>query len=76
MGDMLLHETAVAWFRKLMRKTKPEVMPWLETREMWSKRARQVVSQINRDYDVAGLCREFPTRLEDVVNGLGERLRK
>ena len=32
MGDLLLHETAVAWFRGEMRRTKPTVVPWEETR--------------------------------------------
>ena len=76
MGDLLLHETAVAWFRKRMRAERPEVVPWEETPVQWTKRARKVVASINQEYDVAGLCREFPQRLRDVVNSEGERLRK
>ena len=48
----------------------------METQEQWAKRARRVVAAINKDYDVAGLCGEFPTRLQDVVDGDGERLSK
>ena len=76
MGDVLLHETAVSWFRKLMRQEKPEVLPWEETQEQWAKRARKVVATANRNYDVAGLCHEFPTRLRDVIDREGDRLPK
>ena len=76
MPDLLLHETAVSWFRLRMRKERPEVLPWNETQEQWAKRARKAIAYINQEYDVAGLCREFPQRLEDVVDGEGERLRK
>ena len=76
MPDMLLHETAVSWFRKGMKKERPEVLPWLETQAQWAKRARKVVANINDTHDVAGLGREFPQRLQSVVDGEGERLRK
>jgi hypothetical protein len=59
-----------------MKKEKPEVLPWQETQAQWAKRARRVVARINKDYDVAGLCGEFPQRLQDVVDGRGERLKK
>ena len=59
-----------------MKQEKPEVLPWQETQEQWARRARRVIAQINKEYDVAGLCREFPQRLRDVVDGEGERLRK
>ena len=51
-------------------------MPWQETTDMWARRARQAVKEINRDYDVAGLCREFPGRLSAVRDSDGDRLRK
>ena len=59
-----------------MRAERPEVVPWEETQVQWTKRARKVVASINQEYDVAGLCREFPQRLRDVINSEGERLRK
>ena len=52
---------------------RPEVVPWLEMPDMWARRARQAVRDINRDYDVAGLCRELPERLTAVRNGDGGR---
>lgn len=76
MGDVLLHETAVSWFRNALRKSKPEVLPWEETQQQWTKRARKAVAYINTNYDVAGLCRQFPARVRDVVDGEGERLSK
>ena len=55
---------------------RPEVVPWLEMPDMWARRARQAVREIHRDYDVAGLCREFPERLTAGRDGDGERLRE
>ena len=37
MGDVLLHETAVAWLRKRLAREKPDVPPWQETTALWSK---------------------------------------
>ena len=76
MGDMLLHETAVAWFRSKMKREKPATHPWEENRAQWSTRAARCVRQINAEHDVAGLCREFPSRLEQRLESEGERLRK
>ena len=75
MGDILLHETGVSWFRKRMREEKPVVKPWLETYEQWTERARRAVQGINADYDVRGLCKQFPGRLAKCVAKEGDRLR-
>ena len=75
MGDLLLHETGVSWFRKRMREEKPVVKPWLETYEQWAERARRAVQGINADYDVRGLCKQFPGRLAKCVAKEGDRLR-
>ena len=76
MPDLLLHETAVAWFRRCMKLEWPVCAPWEETLPQWSQRARRVVEHINTNFDVEGLCSEFPQRLADVLDGDGERLRK
>ena len=76
MGDLLLHETAVARFRSKMRREKPVTVPWEETRTQWAARAARCVRQINIDNDVAGLCREFPMRLQECIDSEGERSRK
>ena len=76
MGDLLLHETAVAWFRQRMKAERPEVAPWEETQAQWAKRARKAVKYINDNYDVPALSGEFPQRLRDTKEAQGERLRK
>ena len=76
MGDLLLHETAVSWFRAKMRREKPSVLPWCETRAQWKVRTARCVRAINKEYDVAGLCREFPARLLDCQERGGDRIRK
>ena len=42
MGDVLLHETAVAMFRKRMRYDLATVAPWKETPQLWAKRAPHI----------------------------------
>ena len=76
MGDVLLHETAVAWFRKCMRAETPEVAPWEETTKQWTARARKATRSLNQKYDVSSLCTEFPDRLSKVVAKEGDRLRE
>ena len=48
MADVLLHETAVSWFRNVLRKSKPEVLPWEESQAQWAQRARKAIDVINR----------------------------
>ena len=76
MGDVLLHETAVAWFRGRLRKAKPEVLPWLETRVMWAARAKSVMRGVNAEYDVRNLCLEMPARIQSLISAEGDRLKK
>ena len=76
MGDLLLHETAVSWFRNRMRLERPVGLPWLESREQWAARAQRCVRIINNEHDVAALSRSFPTRLLECRDKGGERLRK
>ncbi len=59
-----------------MRQEKSEVLPWLETVEQRTCRARKGLAYMNQQYDVAGLCREFPDRLQSVKDGEGGRLPK
>ena len=74
MGDVLLHETAVSWFRKRMAVEPPIAAPWDETREQWLQRAQKCIRYVNRDHNVAGLCRDFPSRLRELVHREGARL--
>ena len=61
--ELMLHETAVAWIRRGLTWTLP-AKPWEETVEDFSARMRGVVQKINDEYNVDGLCRELPARLE------------
>lgn len=76
MGDVLLHETAVAMFRKRMRYDLATVAPWKETPQLWAKRAKASVKIANKEYELAALCNEFPTRLRALVENGGRRLKK
>ena len=76
MPDLLLHETAVAWFRRKLSKQRPVCVPWEETVAQWTARARRVVAFLNDNYRVDRLCQQFPTRLRACRDSDGERLRK
>ncbi len=60
MPDLLLHETAVSWFRGSRRKIQPVVAPWHETPAQWSRRAMQALDEVNLHCDAEGLCMSFP----------------
>ena len=69
MGDLLPHETAVSWFRDILRKEKPVRLPWEETKDEWAARTAAVLDRVNQpDYNVAGLCRCFPKRLQECLD--------
>ena len=74
-GDMLLHETTVAWIRRRLTETTPP-NSWKETRSQYGTRLREVCKYINDQYDVDNLCREFPDRVADLKNREGDKLRK
>ena len=76
MGDVLLHETAVALFRKRMRYEQAMVAPWKETPDQWTARAKAAASAATKEYDLHGLCREFPGRLRALADNDGRRLKK
>ena len=75
--DLMLHETAVAWIRKKLQSTCPAPAGAAqETREEYKARLQEVCRQINSEHDVEGLCRELPTRLEELEEREGDRLKK
>ena len=63
---MILHETAISWLRREEEQSRP-VRPWEETPGDVERRLQQNVARINKDFDVRGLCMEFPDRLHDLV---------
>ena len=73
MPDLLLHETAVSWLRGVLGRTKPDVVPWQETPQQWSRRMK-ALDECNRSNDVGGLCMQFPDRVEECIAKVGVRL--
>ena len=73
MPDLLLHETAVSWVRNVLRRSKPEVLPWKETPAQWSRRLLRAVDAANQ-HDVEGLCADFPNRVEECLAASGAKL--
>ena len=49
-------------------------LPMLLSRQV--SRLKRVAGQVNADYGVAGLCRELPARVEELVRRGGGKLRK
>ena len=71
----MLHETVVSWVRNREKVTLPKE-PWKETREEFASRLRGICQYINDNYDVDGVCRSFPKRLETLVGHDGDRINK
>ena len=75
-ADVVLHETAISWLRVEEEQTRP-TRPWEETPKQLAVRLQRGVSRINKDFDVRGLCMEFPDRLHTLVKKKGgDRLPK
>ena len=71
--EVMLHETAVAWIRQREAVTQMR-KPWKETAEEFQSRLRSICEYINNNYDVEGLCKGFPTRVDGVVEAAGCRV--
>ena len=75
LAQVLLHETAVAWVRVQQTRTTPK-KAWEETREAFGDRLRAIARYINTEYNVEGLCRDFPLRVQHLVDAEGDNLSK
>ena len=75
MGDLMLHETAVAWIRKLETATLPK-RPWEEDADAFGARLKEIVAKINKKHDTDSLCRELPERVEKLFEKEGGKLKK
>ena len=75
LGDLMLHETAVAWIRQKERTTLP-TRPWAENSRQLGARLKRIACEINVEHDVAGLCKELPTRLLKLQQRGGRKLRR
>ena len=63
----------MAWFRHRLQVSLP-ARPWLETRAQFDVRLKEQAQYINDHYNVEGLCRAFPERIEAVFARDGDRL--
>lgn len=72
--EVMLHETAIAWLRKRLSLSVPK-RPWLESRDDYGARLKREAQAVNEKYNVDGLCRRFPSRMEKLVEEDGGRLR-
>ena len=75
-GDLWPHETSVSWLRHRLKLTLPKE-PWNETEEEFEKRLKNAAAWVNDHHDVDSLCKEMPTRMDDLVRVTkGARLNK
>jgi hypothetical protein len=75
LSDLMLHETAVAWIRKLERQTVPK-KSWEETPDELISRLKRIAAKINKEYKVTNLCRELPARVATLAKKRGRKLNK
>ena len=73
--DVLLHETAVSWLRKRLEQSTPKKC-WEETREDYGRRLKRCCDEVNKEYDVDGLCQGYPKRIKLLQQKQGGRLNK
>ena len=71
--EVMLHETAVAWVRRRETVTQTQE-PWHETVEEFGTRLRAICQHVNANFDVEGLCKKLPERLQKVVDAEGDRI--
>ena len=75
MSELMLYETAVAWIRARETTSRPAT-PWKETPEEFSTRLRAICQDINSRLDIEGLCRDLPSRVQQLVDAKGGRINK
>ena len=73
--EVMLHETAVAWLRRLLDGSEP-AEPWLETEAEYCSRLKECCAKANRIYDTEGLCKRLPDRVQLLLDRKGDRLKK
>ena len=75
-GDLWPHETSVSWLRHRLKLTLPQEL-WDETEEDFEKRLKNAAAWVNGHHDADGLCKEMPSRMDDLVHVTkGARLNK
>ena len=73
--EVHLHETAVSWIRYQLTLSTPTIA-WKETREQYTSRLKACCAEINKAYDMDGLCRALPRRIEALIDSEGDRINK
>ena len=74
--DVLLHETAVALFKRDLSRERPCRPAWKETREEFVARVAKAAKETNRQCNLHRLCCGYKSRLQLVVDKKGDRLKK
>jgi hypothetical protein len=73
--DLLMHETAAAWLRNLLRQRPYKHGPTLEANiTMFRAALKDCERHINSQYDVDGLCKSLPRRIGELIDAEGDRL--
>ena len=67
--------TAVAWVRVQQTRTTPR-QPWAVTRAAFGERMRAIARRINEESNLKALCREFPGRIQQLIDLGGDNLKK
>ena len=73
--EVMLHEAAMAWLRSRLAKTLPKNC-WTESVADCHKRLKACCTYFKDTYDVDGLCRELPLRVQMLVDSKGDRIPK
>ena len=74
--DLLMHDTAVSWTRKFAKKNPLPKNTDLNTQEeSLCRLLNDCQKHINKNYDVASLCRSLPGRLAELQMNQGDRLK-
>ena len=74
--DVLLHETVAGWVKNFLKKQHFNRVDSLErSKERLVSLMDECKRHINAEYNVDGLCRSFPTRLQELVDAKGARLK-
>ena len=63
----------MVWLRHRLKVSLP-ARPWLETRGQFGTRLKEQAQYVNDHYNVEGLCKGFPDRIQAVFDRNGDRL--
>ena len=75
LADFLLHETAVGWTRTYFKKHPVSRVRGLDAQEARVRTSfKECAAYINADYKVADLCRDVPSRVQEIIEAKGGRL--